>query len=167
MFNETCVSNALRVPRDGRRGGAKKFYITGDLNVELVRICTDENDIEELNEMYGALCRQRYDHDPGGYKKFMWYSIMKEFTCKVSSTWSDDDCSEDAAFTHRNMVMEDRGTCRRWIFFIWPNDGHDDCFIYNEGKLWDTWGEYPIYARIQEGRDAEQFLGKKNWCGWA
>ena len=78
-----------------------KFYITGDLNVELMMLCTDENDIEELNEKYGPLCWQGYDHNPGGYRKIMWYSIMKEFNCKVSSTWSDDDRSKDAAFTHR------------------------------------------------------------------
>ena len=83
---ETCVSSVHRVLREGRRGGAKKFYITGDLNVELGMICTGENDIEELNEIYGPLCWQRYDRDPGGYKKIMWYSIMKEFDCKVSST---------------------------------------------------------------------------------
>ena len=50
-----------------------------------------------------------------------------------------------------------------------PKHRHDDCFICNEGKLWDTWDHYPMYARIQEGRDAEQFLGnrKKKWRGWA
>ena len=68
-FCEACVSGVLQVLREGRRGGAKKFYITGDLNVELGMICTDENDIEELNEMYGPLCWQWYDHDPGSYKK--------------------------------------------------------------------------------------------------
>ena len=42
-------------------------------------MCTDEKDIEELNEMYGLLCWQGYDKDPGGFKKLMWYGIMKEF----------------------------------------------------------------------------------------
>ena len=32
----------------------KKFYITGDFNVELGIICTDENDIEELSGMSRA-----------------------------------------------------------------------------------------------------------------
>ena len=66
---EACVSSVFRILREGRRGGAKTFCITGDLNVKLGMICTDENYIEELNEMYGPLCWQRYDHDPGGYKK--------------------------------------------------------------------------------------------------
>ena len=79
---EACVSSVLRVLGEGRRGGAKKFHITCDLIVELGMICTDEKDIEELNEMYGPLCWQRYDHDPGAYKKIMWYSIMQEFNCK-------------------------------------------------------------------------------------
>ena len=52
--------------REGRKGGVKKFFITCDLNVEVGMICTDENDTEELNEMYGPLCWQGYDHNPGG-----------------------------------------------------------------------------------------------------
>ena len=32
---EACVSCVLRVLREGRRRGAKQFYISGDLNVEL------------------------------------------------------------------------------------------------------------------------------------
>ena len=42
-------------------------------------MCTDEKDIEELNEMYGPLCWQIYDHDPGGYKKIMWDSMLGVF----------------------------------------------------------------------------------------
>ena len=37
-----------RVLLEGRRGGAKD-HITGDLNVDLGMMCTDENDIEELD----------------------------------------------------------------------------------------------------------------------
>ena len=33
---EACVSSVLRVLREGRRGCARKFYITGDLNEESV-----------------------------------------------------------------------------------------------------------------------------------
>ena len=65
---EACVSSVLRVLREGRRGGAKKFYITGD-NVELEMICTVGNDIEELNEIYGRLCWQGYDQESGGSEK--------------------------------------------------------------------------------------------------
>ena len=32
---EACISSVLRVLPEGRCGGAKDFYITGDLNVEL------------------------------------------------------------------------------------------------------------------------------------
>ena len=60
-----------RVLLEGRRGGAKD-HIT-DLNVELVMMCTDENDIEELTGKNGLLCWQEYDKDPGGFKKLMWY----------------------------------------------------------------------------------------------
>ena len=51
-------------------------------------MCTDEKDIEELEEMYGPLCWQGSDKGPGGFKKFMWYGILKEFNCKATFTWS-------------------------------------------------------------------------------
>ena len=44
-------------------------YITDDFNVELGLMCTDEKDNEELTKMYGPLCWQGYDKDPGGFKK--------------------------------------------------------------------------------------------------
>ena len=65
--------NVTRVLREGRRGGAREFYIAGDLNVKLGLMCTDEDDIEELNEMYGPSCWQGCENDHGGFKKLMWY----------------------------------------------------------------------------------------------
>ena len=32
---EALISSVTRVMREGRRGGAREFYITGDLNVEM------------------------------------------------------------------------------------------------------------------------------------
>ena len=52
-----------------RKGGARDFYITGDFNVELGLMCTDENDEEELTKMYGPSCWHGYDKDPDGFKK--------------------------------------------------------------------------------------------------
>ena len=140
--------------------------MVGDLNVELGMICTDENDIEELNEMYGPLCWLRYDHDPGGYKTFMWYSIMKEFNSRVSSTWSNNDRTRDAAFTHRKHGDGGLEKVSQLDLIIVPKERererHDDCYICNEGKVWDSWKHYPIYARIQEGE-----MPNNLWCGWA
>ena len=67
---EAFISSVLGVVREGRRGGARNFYVERDLHVELC-MCTDEKDIDELNEMYGPSCWQGYDHDPGGFKKLM------------------------------------------------------------------------------------------------
>ena len=69
---EACISSVVKVLREGRREGAQDFYITGDLNVELGLMCTDEEDIEELKEMYGLPCWQGYDKDLGCFKKWMW-----------------------------------------------------------------------------------------------
>ena len=100
-LSEACVSSVLRVFSEGRRGANFFFYIIGDLNVELEMMCTDENDIEELNEMYGASVLAKVCLRSWMLQKFMWYSIVKEFNCKVSSMWSDDHRTKDAAFTHR------------------------------------------------------------------
>ena len=62
--------------------------------------------------------------------------------------------------------MEDKGRCRSWTSLSGQKIRHNDCFICNEGKFWDTWDHHTICARIQEGRDAEQFLGKKKELVW-
>ena len=63
----------------------------------------DKKDIEELTKMYAPLCWQGYDKGPGGVKKTMWYGIMKEFDCKVSSTWSVCGKGRAQASTHRDL----------------------------------------------------------------
>ena len=75
--------------------------IAGDLNVELGLLCTDDDEVEELNEMYGPLRWQACDNDQGGIEKLMWYEIMNEFICKVTSTRSSCDREREIAFMHR------------------------------------------------------------------
>ena len=41
----------VKILREGRKGGARDFYITSDFNVELGLMCIDENDNEELMKM--------------------------------------------------------------------------------------------------------------------
>ena len=89
---ETCISNVVKVLREGRRGGAKDFYITSDLNVELGMMRTDEKDIEEPEGMHGPFYWHGYDKDPGGFKKLKWYGMMNEFNCKATYAWS---CAEE------------------------------------------------------------------------
>ena len=99
---EACVSSVTKVLREGRQGGAKDFHISRDPNVELGVMSTDEIDTEELDGMYGPLCWQGYDHDPGGVKKLMWHGIMKEFNCKASSTWSRCGRTREMSYMHKH-----------------------------------------------------------------
>ena len=39
---EECITSGVKVLREGCKGGAKNFYIAGDINVELGLMCTDE-----------------------------------------------------------------------------------------------------------------------------
>ena len=66
---DVCISSVVKVLQEGRRGGTRDFCIAGDINVELGLMCTDEKDIEELTKMYGPLCWQVYDKDPGGFQE--------------------------------------------------------------------------------------------------
>ena len=43
-------------------------------------------------------CWKGWENVQGGFKKLMWYGIMKEFNCKVTSTWSSDGREKDLAF---------------------------------------------------------------------
>ena len=77
--------------------------------MELGLLCADDDDVEELNEMHGPLCWQGCDTNQGGFKKLMWYQIMKEFNCKVTSTWSSCDREKEMAFTHRQFGNDGNG----------------------------------------------------------
>ena len=52
---ETFILKVTKIFREGRRAGANEFFFTGDFDVELGLLKTDEDDIGELNEMYGPL----------------------------------------------------------------------------------------------------------------
>ena len=56
------------------RASSKYFEkdVARDLVVELVMMCTDENNMEEFMGICYLLCWQGYDKDPGGNKKMMW-----------------------------------------------------------------------------------------------
>ena len=97
---EAFISSVTKVLREGRQGGAKDFHISRDPNVELGVMSTNEKDTEELDGMYGPLCWQRYDQDSGGFKKLMWYGILKEFHYLATSTLSWCGKTREMAYTH-------------------------------------------------------------------
>ena len=73
-------------------------------------MCTDEKDIEELEEMYEPLCWQGYDKDPGGFEKLMWYEIIKRIQLRghfrvIRARKSKRNCLHAQSFEPR----EERG----------------------------------------------------------
>ena len=79
----------------------KRFYIAGDFNIELGLLCADDDEDEEIYDMYGPKCWPGCDTDPGGLQKLMWYQIMEEFDRKAVSTWCSCDDEREKAFTHK------------------------------------------------------------------
>ena len=147
---EECISSAVKVLREGRLCGARDFNNTGDLNVELGLMCTDENDEEELTKMCGPLCWQVYDKDLGGFKKIMWFGIMKEFDCKMSSTWSVCGKVRAEAFTHSHLGQDKKEEFSQLDYIIGPVKRNDEIYIHNERRLWAIWDHHPIFVRIHE-----------------
>ena len=64
--------------RDVGRNRARHCCIPGDFNIELGLLFTGDEGDEELAELSGPSCWQEYGADPGGFKKLMWHSVMKE-----------------------------------------------------------------------------------------
>ena len=126
---EDYISTVIKALREGRRGGAKEFYIICELDVDLGMMCADENDIEELMVIYGPLYWQEYDKDPGGFKKMMWCEITKEFDCKASGRERKD------AFTHRHLSPGKKEATSQLDHIIGPMRRDDETRIHNEERM--------------------------------
>ena len=117
-----------KVLHDGRREGAKRFYIAGVFNIEFGMLCTGEDEDEELCDKYGPQCWQGCDADPGGLKTTMWSEVMKSSTadrfCKIQRSWrSEERCS--AVRFGTVMVMS----------VYAPDPGKDEKFIKEVTKV--------------------------------
>ena len=98
----------------------------------------------------------------------MWYGIMKEFDCQVSSTWSV--CGEERAeaFTHRHVSPDKKEEISQLDHIIRPKRRNDEIYIHNERRLWATWHHY-LHFRENRRRTTCQCLFQKRykkWTGW-
>ena len=104
--------------------GPKNFDITGDFNVEPGLLCTDEDDNEELSEMYKPPCWQGWGNDQSGFKKMLCCGIMKEFNCKV--------------------MWKRRKKKAQLDYILVPRRKADKAYIHSDVKTWHSWDDYPI-----------------------
>ena len=130
-----------KILRKGRRAGAKEFCILQATFIWSWDCCVQ--DIGEFNEMYGPLCWQGCDREHGGLKKLMWYGIMKEFNCKVTSKWSNCGREKEMDFTHQQYVEKGKGRKAQLDYIVGPRWKSDEACINNDVKIWDSWDHYP------------------------
>ena len=158
---EACIWSVIKALREGRRGGAKDFYITGDINVELGMMCTDEKDIEELEGIYGPLRWQGYDKDPRGFKKMMLDGIMEELNCKATSTWSKCGRAKETALTHKHLSPESEEETSHLDYLIGPRRRDDDVYICNDVWTLQRGITITISARIQDEERTKKTFRKE------
>ena len=61
------MGELTKVLQEGRKEGARRFFVAGDMGTEFGCLCMDHD--EEMQNMYGPQCWYGNDADPGGFKK--------------------------------------------------------------------------------------------------
>ena len=132
--------------------------------------CTDDDDVEELHKM----CVARYvgrdvtmtNEDS---KRWMWYEIMKEFSCKVTSIWSSCDCESEMAFTHRHSGKDGKGRTTQLDYIIGPRGQRMRPTFTTTFRLGTHGTSIRKNASIHEA-DVQHYFPrrrkKKKWAGW-
>ena len=123
-----------------------------DFHEDLGLLCTDEDDNDEFNEVYGPLCWQGCDNDQGGFKNLMRHGIMKEFNCKATLSWSSCGHERGMIFTYRKIGNEVEGRTAQLDDIVGPRRKSDEAHMQHDVATWDSWDHYPIYAILQEMR---------------
>ena len=162
---DKSVERMTLILRDGRRCGAKRVYIAGDFNTELGLLCAGIEEDEELCGMFGPHCWHGYGIDTGGFKKMMWYNIMKEFHCKATSTWLSCDERKEMAFTHKQWGKNGRTSK---VDYILGSKTHTSVTcVHNGVTLCSTWDHFLVYVVILKGEEGRSYIKKeKAWVGW-
>ena len=89
----------------------------------------------------------------------MWYGIMKEFDCVVSSTWSECGKVRAEAFTHRHLGKDRKEELSQLDYIIRPMRRNDEVYIHNAGRA--TWDDFSIFARKEEEPHVKAFQKKR------
>ena len=88
-----------------------------------------------------------------------WCEVMKEVNCKTTIHLSICD-EREVACTHRHFGKDGKGKTSQLTYILGAKMASNQVYIHNHVKLWDTWGHYPIYIKVQEG-DAQIFLNSR------
>ena len=101
--DEVDYIEALEVVRatlvEGKRMGAVEFFIGGDLNIELKLCHADDgngsSDSIEWYGTYGLACEGTADDITAYENKLRWFQLLKDFSCIVTSTWTNNEDSRE------------------------------------------------------------------------
>ena len=85
----------------------------------------------------------------------------------MSSTWFVCGKVKAEAFTHRHSGKDRKEELSQLDYIIGPMGRNDEFYIHIERRLWATWDNDPIFARIHEEPTFKVFHKRhKKWTGW-
>ena len=80
----------------------------------------------------------------------MWYGIMQEFNCKVTSTWSVCGRAKDNACTLRHLSPAKKEETSQLDCIIGPMRRNDEVYIHNDVRTWSTWDHNLVMRRYRK-----------------
>ena len=78
---EKFMHMLTRVMVEGRREGARGYFVAGDLNVDLALLCLEDSD--DLKDICGPQCLHGVEAELGGLKKAMWLEMSTGSSCQA------------------------------------------------------------------------------------
>ena len=138
---EKFMQELMKVMTEGRKEGANRFFIVGDLNIELGFSCEDD----EMKEIYCPQCWFGVEADPAGLKKSMLLDTLTDFGCKAMSTWLGCDGQRDKAFAHMALGKIERSSQLDYI--PGPKDVYRNFVHTQRSQLVQYTGPPPFTAK--------------------
>ena len=109
--------------------------------------------------MYGPECEGTADDIIACEKKLRWFQLLKDFNCRVTSTWTNN---EDSREFHTWRAWRSWG--RKKQLDSAQKNLRSVTWYLNQARI-RTWDHFPVITTV-EGREIRTKKRVKGWVGW-